>query len=65
MRNRDRLALARQEYEEAPRPHPVDAEDARRGGIDAVKIVQQPAVGADLVEQILQRGKIELVEQRH
>jgi len=37
----------------------MDAEHARRGGIDAVKIVQQPAVGAELAEQVAQGGKIE------
>ena len=62
MCDRHRRALARQQYKEAPRPHPVDAEDTGGGGIDAVEVVEQPAVGAQFAEQLAQGGKIELVE---
>ena len=65
VRNGDRFALARQQHKEPSRPHSVDAEDARGGWIDAVKVVEQPAVGADLAEEIAQRGKIEILEQCH
>ena len=65
VRQRDRLALARQQHEKAARPHAVDAKHARRGGIDAVKVVQQPTVGPHVAEQLAQRGEIELVEEAH
>jgi len=50
MGDRDRRALARQQHEEAARPIPLDAEDAGRGGIDAVEVVQEPAVGTEFAE---------------
>ena len=65
MCDRDRFALARQQHEETARPHPLDAEDAGRGGIDAVEVVQQPAVSAKFAKQLAQGGKIELVEECH
>src|SRR5258705_272807 len=60
---RDGKPVGRQQHEEAARPHPPDAEDAGRGGIDAVEVVQQPAVGAKFAEQLTQGGKIEVFEE--
>ena len=59
---RQLLAFTRQQHEKAARPHALDAEDAGRGGIDAVEVIEQPAVGAELAEQLAQGGKIELLE---
>src|SRR5207249_11664855 len=61
----DRLAVARQEDEQAARRHAVDPEYLRRHGVDATKVVQQPAVGAEVGEGVPQRRKIELLEWLH
>jgi len=62
MRQRDRFAVTRQQHEEPAGPHAVDAQDARRGGVDAAKVVQQPAVGTKLAQDLFERGEIEPLE---
>ena len=63
--DRDGLAGPGQQDKEPARPHAVDAEHACRRGIDAVKVVEQPAVGAKRAEQLPQRSKIEVFEETH
>ena len=65
MRDSDRFTGARQQHEEAPRAHAMDSQHARRRGVDAAEVVEQPAIGADFAEQIAQRGKIKTVEDGH
>ena len=53
----------RQENEEAARAHPAHAQHARRYGVEAVKVVQQPAVGTEPFQRFAECREVKAVQQ--
>jgi hypothetical protein len=65
MRHRDRLALARQQHEQSAGTHAAHAEHAAGDGIHPAEVVEQPGVGAGLVERGAERRTIQVLQRVH